>query len=108
MPDQLFTYYIENPLVITSINSGSWGRVMVIRLNIEIWEGGKVSPKRGWGWEKGGLVQREACGLLGFVALVCVGCISVVVEVFVSGIAGGWDCRAGIVYSWYSRLVSRW
>jgi hypothetical protein len=24
MPDQLFTYYIGNPLVIISINSGSW------------------------------------------------------------------------------------
>jgi hypothetical protein len=25
IPDQLFTYYVENPLVIISINSGSWG-----------------------------------------------------------------------------------
>jgi hypothetical protein len=24
-PDQLFIYYIEDPLVVTSINSGSWG-----------------------------------------------------------------------------------
>jgi hypothetical protein len=33
--------------------------------------------------------------MLGFVALVCVGCISVVVQVFVSGVA-----RGRVVCSW--------
>jgi hypothetical protein len=46
MPDQLLTYYVENPLVITSINSSSLG-VMVIGLDIEIWEIGKGGNKRG-------------------------------------------------------------
>jgi hypothetical protein len=46
MLDQLFTYYIENSLVIIFINSGSWGRVMVIRLDIEIWEIGKGGTKK--------------------------------------------------------------
>jgi hypothetical protein len=50
MPDLLFTYYIENSLVIISINSGSWG-VMVIRLDIEIWVIGKGGTK--WGVGKG-------------------------------------------------------
>jgi hypothetical protein len=48
MPDQLFTHYIENPLVIISINSGSLG-VMVIRLEMETWVIGKGSTKKGRG-----------------------------------------------------------
>jgi hypothetical protein len=37
MPDQLFTYYIENPLVIISIKCGNWGGVMVVWIEIETW-----------------------------------------------------------------------
>jgi hypothetical protein len=48
MSEQLFMYYIENPLVIIYINSGSWG-VMVIRLDIETWVIGKDGTKRGLG-----------------------------------------------------------
>jgi hypothetical protein len=54
MPDQLFTYYRENALVI-SINSGIWEFVMVIRLHIQIWVIGKGDTKKGGnkgGWEK--------------------------------------------------------
>jgi hypothetical protein len=51
MPDQLFTYYIENPLVITSINSGSWG---VTRLDIEIWVIGEGGTKKRDCGERGG------------------------------------------------------
>jgi hypothetical protein len=47
----LFTYYIENPLVIISISSGSWREVMVIGLELETWV--KVVPKRGWGEREG-------------------------------------------------------
>jgi hypothetical protein len=47
MPDQLFTCYIENSFVIISINSGSWGGVMVIKLDIEIWVVGKGGIKKG-------------------------------------------------------------
>jgi hypothetical protein len=49
MPDQLFTYYTENPLMIISINNGCW--VMVIRLAIDFGELVKVVQKGGW--EKG-------------------------------------------------------
>jgi hypothetical protein len=35
--------------MIISINSGSWGVLMVIRLNIEIWEIGKGVTKAGAG-----------------------------------------------------------
>jgi hypothetical protein len=34
MPEQFFTYYIENLLVTISIYSGSWGRVMVVWIEI--------------------------------------------------------------------------
>jgi hypothetical protein len=71
MPDQLFTYYIENPLVIMPINSGSWGRIVDIRINIGIWEIGKVGTKREGG-KIGGWVGEEVWGLLGFVALVLI------------------------------------
>jgi hypothetical protein len=50
----LFTYCIDNSLVIISINSGSWGGVMVIRLGIEILETGKGGTKRGGGGKRGG------------------------------------------------------
>jgi hypothetical protein len=53
MPDQLFTYYIENPLVMISINSRSWKGIMIIRLDIEIWEIGKDGIKGGAGKEVG-------------------------------------------------------
>jgi uncharacterized membrane protein YcfT len=45
MPDQLFMYYIENPLIIISINYGSWG-VMVISLDIETWVVDKGGTKK--------------------------------------------------------------
>jgi hypothetical protein len=55
MPDQ-FTYYIENALVIISINSGILGVVIIIRLHIEIWVVSKGGTKKvgnkGGGWEK--------------------------------------------------------
>jgi hypothetical protein len=46
MPDQLFTYYIENALVTISINSGIWGVVMIIRIHIEIWVISKGGTKK--------------------------------------------------------------
>jgi hypothetical protein len=49
--NQLFTYYIKNPLIIY-INSGDGG-VMVIRLFIDFGELVKVALKVGWemcGW----------------------------------------------------------
>jgi hypothetical protein len=49
MPDLLLTYYIQNTLVIISINNGSWG--MIIRLDIEIWVIGTDDTKKE-GWEK--------------------------------------------------------
>jgi hypothetical protein len=67
MPNQLFTYYIENPLMIKSVNSRSWG-VMVIRLVIDVGELVKVTLKRRGRKGEG----EEVWGLLGFVALVCV------------------------------------
>jgi hypothetical protein len=63
MPDQLFTYYIETPLMITSINSGSWGWVMVIMLHIEFWEIGKGGTKSGRG-KRDMWVGEEEWGLL--------------------------------------------
>jgi hypothetical protein len=78
------------------------GRVIVIRLDIEIWVIDKGGTKRGR-WERG-LVREEVWVLLGFVVLVHVWvyfCCS-----------GGCLCQglqgAGIVYSWYSRLISMW
>jgi hypothetical protein len=50
MPDQMFTYDIENPLVIISLKMGIGG-VMVIRPYIEFWGIGKDGTKRGV-WEK--------------------------------------------------------
>jgi hypothetical protein len=70
MPDQLFTYYIENPLVIISINSGSCVGGMVIRLDIGIWVTGKGGTERGVGKAGHGLGKRN--GSAEFVALVCV------------------------------------
>jgi hypothetical protein len=99
MSDQLFTYYIENPWMIISINSGSWGggEVMAIRLDVETWVIGKGGTKKKV-WEKGGWVGEEIWGLLSFVALVCVwvyfcccsgGC-------FCQGFQGAWG-----MYSWH-------
>jgi hypothetical protein len=68
MPDQLFTYYIENPLVIISINSGSLVRVMDFRLDIEVGVMGKGGTKKEGGGKRGGQVGEvycaaEFCGL---------------------------------------------
>jgi hypothetical protein len=60
----LFVYYIENPLVVISINSGSWG-VLIVWLEIETWVIGKSGAKRGFEWGR-------SMGDLGFGALVCV------------------------------------
>jgi hypothetical protein len=47
MPDQLFPYYLANPLVIISINSGHGvGVLMVIRLDIEIYVIDKGGTKK--------------------------------------------------------------
>jgi hypothetical protein len=46
MPDQLFTDYVEYPLVIISINVGVWEGIMVINQEIEIWVIGKGGSKR--------------------------------------------------------------
>jgi hypothetical protein len=70
MPDQLFTYYIENPLRIISINSQIWmGGRMVIRLAIDFGELVKVALKMGVR-ERGGKVVEVVYGLLGFVKCV--------------------------------------
>jgi hypothetical protein len=69
MTDQLFTYYIENPLMIISITSGSWGGLMVIRIVIDFGELVKVELKGGKGWEG----RETLWGILGFVACVCLG-----------------------------------
>jgi hypothetical protein len=72
MPDLVFTYYIEIPLVIISINNGSCcGGAIVIMLDIEICLFGKDGIKKG-DKERGGWVAEEIWRLLGFVALVCV------------------------------------
>jgi hypothetical protein len=63
MSDQLFTYYIEIPLVVISINSGSWG-VMVIMLDIETWVIGEGPPK--WGGAKGQVNQGIGVGFFVF------------------------------------------
>jgi hypothetical protein len=67
MPDQLFTYYTENALVIISINSGILGVVLIIRLHIEIWVISESSTKRvgnyGGDWEKRYRVCRVLCVL---------------------------------------------
>jgi hypothetical protein len=101
MPDQLFTYYIENPLIIISINSGSWAGVMVVWLEIETWIIGKGGPKREGRKGVGKWGKRYGC----FRVLwpLCVfGCIC-----FCSG---GCLCQglegAGSVYGWYSMLIS--
>jgi hypothetical protein len=54
MPDQLFTCYVENPLAIISINSGSWGVVIVVWLEIKTVIGKVGSEREGQrgGWEK--------------------------------------------------------
>jgi hypothetical protein len=49
MPNQLLIYYIKDPLVVLSINSGCWKRIVLVRLDIEIWEIGEGGTKRGLG-----------------------------------------------------------
>jgi hypothetical protein len=71
MPDQLFTYHIENPLVMISLNSGSLGWVMVIRLEIETWVIGKGGTKKRK-QKRGGWLGEEMWGLLDLVAFMCV------------------------------------
>jgi hypothetical protein len=48
MPVQLFIYYIKNPLVIISINSGSWGANGCLARDRN-WIIGKGGTKRGEG-----------------------------------------------------------
>jgi hypothetical protein len=101
MPNLLFTYYIENLLgdnIQKQWELGGW--VIVIRLGIEIWVIGNCSIEKG-GRKRGGWVREEVWGLLGFVGVCVFFCCS-----------GGSLCqglqRAGVVYRWYSRLVSMW
>jgi hypothetical protein len=53
MPELLFKNYIENLLVIISINSGSWGGrwLMIVLLEKETWVIGRGGTK--WGVERG-------------------------------------------------------
>jgi hypothetical protein len=75
---------------------------MVIRLVIDFGELVKMALKKG---REGVSEWVESWGLLGFMALVCV-------WVYFCCCSGGCLCRefqrAGVVCSWYSRLVSRW
>jgi hypothetical protein len=102
MPAQLVTYYIENPLMIFSINNRSWWGVIVISLVIDFGELVKVALKEEWKkvWV-GGL---RSMGLLNFVAFVCV-------WVYFCCRSGGCLCQGlqgfGVVYIWYSRLVCK-
>jgi hypothetical protein len=92
MPDQLFTYYIENPLVIISINRGS-RRGDGFCLEIETWVIGKGGAKRRV--RRGaGSMGKEVWELLGFGYLVCVLGIVLLLwwKVLVSGISEGWGC----------------
>jgi hypothetical protein len=90
MPDQLFTYYVENALVIISINSGIWGVVMIIRLHIDILVISKGATKqvgnKGGGWEK----RYKVCYVLYPVCVLSY--ISTVILEVVRGIAGGQWC----------------
>jgi hypothetical protein len=72
MLDQLFTYHIENPLMIISLKSGSWEH-NCIRLVVHIGQLVKVAIK--WKSEKG--VGRWGKRYW---------------RVLVSRIAGDWDC----------------
>jgi di/tricarboxylate transporter len=75
--------------MIIAINSGKWGvQIMVVRLDIEIWEIGKGGTKRGVR-KRGRWMGDELWGLLSFLALVHVWCISAVV---VEGVCVR-DCR---------------
>jgi hypothetical protein len=81
--------------VIISINNWSWGG-NGFRLVTDFGEFVKVALK--------GRVGEEVWSLLGFVALMCV-CVYFCCN-------GGCLCQGlqgfGVVYSWYSRLVSGW
>jgi hypothetical protein len=67
---------------------------MAIRLDIEIWVIGKGGTQKGSG-KQGRWMGEYVWGLLGFVALVHVGCISVVV---VEGVCVR-DCRGSGLYT---------
>jgi hypothetical protein len=64
MPNQLYPYYIENPLVSIYINGGSWW-VIVIGLDIEIWVIGKGHTKKR-GREKGWMGVGRGLAAAGF------------------------------------------
>jgi hypothetical protein len=68
MPDQLFTFYMENTFLIISINCVSCG-VVVVCLEIETWVNGEGGTKR---HAERGVWREEVWGLLGFKGLVCV------------------------------------
>jgi hypothetical protein len=51
MPNQFFTYYIENLLMIISKNSGSWGWGYWLLARYRFWAIGNGGTKRG---KKGG------------------------------------------------------
>jgi hypothetical protein len=103
MPDQLFTYYIENPIMIISINSGSWGG-NGYQASYKFWGIGKGGIKKGrvgkemggWGKMFGAAEFCGSCVHLGLFLLLWW-------RVLVSEYAGGWGC-----VQLYSRLVSRW
>jgi hypothetical protein len=91
MPDQLLTYYIENPLIIISINTESWWRVIVIRLAIDLGELVKA-VKKGNGKRDGWVGKRYGDSWILW-TLCLFGCISaVIVEDACVRIAWGWCC----------------
>jgi hypothetical protein len=47
MPEQLFTYYIETPLVIVIVQSGIFWGVLFIWLQVETWVISEGDAKRG-------------------------------------------------------------
>jgi hypothetical protein len=63
----LFVYFIEDPLVILSINSGILG-IILVKQDVEICEVGTKWGSRKWWGDMG----EEIWEFLGFVAIVCV------------------------------------
>jgi hypothetical protein len=91
MPGQLCTYYIENPLMVISINSGSWGGVMVIRVVIYFGELAKVKLKSGaMGKGVDGGRDKGTAGVCG--SHVCLSVFLLSWRVLVLVIAGSWGC----------------